>query len=162
MAKRELQWSPLLGQYRESKSLLAHSAFRAVDNGLPRLTPLVTLSGAVMVDRKNRKNAVAALEKAGDDMKKKGVSRDGVIGSHLSCCCFAAVRLTRSSSAIPVDLPRRHQVVLARTEAAAIQEGRVPPRGAGAGPHCSCRVRELSPTVRRADSYGARSSEDQR
>lgn len=44
------------------------------------LTSPVALSGAVMVDRKNRKNAVAALEKAGDDMKKKGVSRDGVIG----------------------------------------------------------------------------------
>ncbi|RSH89433.1 1-acylglycerol-3-phosphate O-acyltransferase [Saitozyma podzolica] len=68
MAKRELQWSPLLGQY-------------------------LTLSGAVMVDRKNRKNAVAALEKAGDDMKKKGLS------------LWIFPEGTRSSSAEPKLLP---------------------------------------------------------
>lgn len=36
----------------------------------------VALSGAVFVDRKNRKAAVQALEQAGDDMKKRGVSQD--------------------------------------------------------------------------------------
>ncbi len=34
----------------------------------------VSLSGAVFVDRKNRHDAVKVMEKAGDDMKKKGVS----------------------------------------------------------------------------------------
>ncbi|WVF66335.1 hypothetical protein IAT40_001075 [Kwoniella sp. CBS 6097] len=49
MAKQELKWTPLLGQF-------------------------MTLSGAVFVNRNSRKDAVAALEIAGQDMKKKGVS----------------------------------------------------------------------------------------
>jgi len=49
MAKRELLWAPLLGQYMQ-------------------------LSGAVFVDRRNNKNAVAALAAAGADMKTKGIS----------------------------------------------------------------------------------------
>ncbi|EIW73132.1 hypothetical protein TREMEDRAFT_67225 [Tremella mesenterica DSM 1558] len=48
MAKQELKWSPILGQY-------------------------LALSGAVFVDRRNRHDAVKAIQKAGDDMKKKGV-----------------------------------------------------------------------------------------
>lgn len=50
MAKKELQWAPLLGQY-------------------------MSLSGAVFVDRANNKDALKALAAAGDDMKSKGVSR---------------------------------------------------------------------------------------
>lgn len=50
MAKKELQWAPLLGQY-------------------------MSLSGAVFVDRSNNKDALKALAAAGDDMKSKGVSR---------------------------------------------------------------------------------------
>lgn len=34
----------------------------------------VSLSGAVFVDRKNRKDAVQAMNIAGEDMKKQGVS----------------------------------------------------------------------------------------
>ncbi|KAK4686994.1 lysophosphatidate acyltransferase, partial [Tremellales sp. Uapishka_1] len=49
MAKQELKWAPLLGQY-------------------------MSLSGAVFVNRKNRKDAVKTMQQAGDDMKKKGVS----------------------------------------------------------------------------------------
>jgi lysophosphatidate acyltransferase len=49
MAKKELKWAPLLGQY-------------------------MALSGAVFVDRKNSKDALHALAKAGDEMKSKGVS----------------------------------------------------------------------------------------
>ncbi|QRV72360.1 acyltransferase [Ceratobasidium sp. AG-Ba] len=49
MAKKELQWMPLLGQY-------------------------MSLSGAVFVDRSNNKDALKALAAAGDDMKSKGVS----------------------------------------------------------------------------------------
>jgi len=49
MAKKELQWAPLLGQY-------------------------MSLSGAVFVDRSNNKDALKALAAAGDDMKSKGVS----------------------------------------------------------------------------------------
>ncbi|KAF8759659.1 1-acylglycerol-3-phosphate O [Rhizoctonia solani] len=49
MAKKELKWSPLLGQY-------------------------MALSGAVFVDRKNSKDALHALAKAGEEMKSKGVS----------------------------------------------------------------------------------------
>ncbi|KAL7420334.1 1-acylglycerol-3-phosphate O-acyltransferase [Cryptotrichosporon argae] len=49
MAKQELKWAPLLGQY-------------------------MSLSGAVFVNRKNRKDAVRTVEKAGEDMKKKGIS----------------------------------------------------------------------------------------
>ncbi|WWD22843.1 hypothetical protein CI109_107337 [Kwoniella shandongensis] len=49
MAKHELKWTPLLGQY-------------------------MTLSGAVFINRKNRKDAIKVLEQAGDDMKKRGVS----------------------------------------------------------------------------------------
>ncbi|OWZ45843.1 lysophosphatidate acyltransferase [Cryptococcus neoformans] len=49
MAKKELKWTPLLGQF-------------------------MSLSGAVFVNRKNRHDAVKALAIAGEDMKKKGVS----------------------------------------------------------------------------------------
>ncbi|ODO09088.1 hypothetical protein I350_02688 [Cryptococcus amylolentus CBS 6273] len=49
MAKKELKWSPVLGQF-------------------------MSLSGAVFVDRKNRTDAVQALAVAGEAMKKKGVS----------------------------------------------------------------------------------------
>ncbi|KAF8709043.1 1-acylglycerol-3-phosphate O, partial [Rhizoctonia solani] len=49
MAKKELKWSPLLGQY-------------------------MALSGAVFVDRRNSKDALHALAKAGEEMKSKGVS----------------------------------------------------------------------------------------
>jgi len=49
MAKKELQWTPLLGQY-------------------------MLLSGAVFVDRGSNKNAVAALAAAGADMKTRGIS----------------------------------------------------------------------------------------
>jgi lysophosphatidate acyltransferase len=49
MAKKELKWSPLLGQY-------------------------MALSGAVFVDRKNNKDALKALAAAGEEMKAKGVS----------------------------------------------------------------------------------------
>lgn len=49
MAKKELQWMPLLGQY-------------------------MSLSGAVFVDRSNNKDALKALAAAGEDMKSKGVS----------------------------------------------------------------------------------------
>lgn len=37
----------------------------------------VTLSGAVWIDRKRSKNALQVMAKAGDDMKKKGVSSTG-------------------------------------------------------------------------------------
>ncbi|ADV24659.1 lysophosphatidate acyltransferase [Cryptococcus gattii E566] len=49
MAKKELKWTPLLGQF-------------------------MSLSGAVFVNRKNRHDAVKALAIAGEDMKKKGIS----------------------------------------------------------------------------------------
>ncbi|GHJ88009.1 hypothetical protein NliqN6_4411 [Naganishia liquefaciens] len=49
MAKRELKWMPLLGWF-------------------------MSLSGAVFVDRKNRKDAVQAMNVAGEDMKRQGVS----------------------------------------------------------------------------------------
>lgn len=38
------------------------------------LTLPVALSGAVFINRKNRKDAVAAMQQVGVDMKKKGVS----------------------------------------------------------------------------------------
>lgn len=49
MAKKELKWAPLLGQY-------------------------MALSGAVFVDRKNNKDALNALAAAGEEMKSKAVS----------------------------------------------------------------------------------------
>jgi len=49
IAKRELKWTPLLGQF-------------------------MALCGVVFVDRSNRKDAVRALQHIGDEMKKKGVS----------------------------------------------------------------------------------------
>ena len=66
MAKQELKWSPLLGQYSELFQALFHDHDSAHH-------PIVTLSGAVFVDRKKRKDAVKAMDKAGDDMKQKGV-----------------------------------------------------------------------------------------
>ena len=62
MAKRELLWAPLLGQYMQ-------------------------LSGAVFVDRRNNKNAVAALAAAGADMKTKGVGTCGRKGVPSSADC---------------------------------------------------------------------------
>ncbi|KAJ9110506.1 hypothetical protein QFC22_006727 [Naganishia vaughanmartiniae] len=49
MAKRELKWMPLLGWF-------------------------MSLSGAVFVDRKNNKDAVKAMNAAGEAMKRQGVS----------------------------------------------------------------------------------------
>ncbi|WRT63542.1 uncharacterized protein IL334_000447 [Kwoniella shivajii] len=68
MAKRELKYTPLLGQF-------------------------MSLSGAVFVNRSNRTDAMAALQAAGDDMKKKGVS------------LWVFPEGTRSSSAEPTLLP---------------------------------------------------------
>ncbi|KLT40182.1 putative 1-acylglycerol-3-phosphate O-acyltransferase [Cutaneotrichosporon oleaginosum] len=49
MAKKELKYSPLLGQYMHA-------------------------SGAVFIDRKNRKDAHRTVAQAGEDMKRRGVS----------------------------------------------------------------------------------------
>ncbi|KAL9934139.1 hypothetical protein V8E36_007221 [Tilletia maclaganii] len=49
MAKKELKYSPLLGQY-------------------------MTLSGAVFIDRKNRKDAVKSMDLVGKSMKKRNLS----------------------------------------------------------------------------------------
>ncbi|WWD05952.1 hypothetical protein V865_004037 [Kwoniella europaea PYCC6329] len=68
MAKRELKYTPGLGQF-------------------------MSLSGAVFVNRSNRVDAMAALQAAGDDMKKKGVS------------LWVFPEGTRSSSAEPALLP---------------------------------------------------------
>ena len=95
MAKKELRWAPLLGQYRQSASPylsqrlpmpLRHGAnrfnndFAFLLDFSPMLfhfddpQPTVTLSGAVMVDRKNSKDAVKMMHHVGEDMKRKGVS----------------------------------------------------------------------------------------
>jgi lysophosphatidate acyltransferase len=96
MAKKELRWAPLLGQYRQSSSPhlyqrlpmpLRHDANRFNTIRLPPPFPIppilfhfddpqltVTLSGAVMVDRKNSKDAVKMMHHVGEDMKRKGVS----------------------------------------------------------------------------------------
>ncbi|WWC66947.1 uncharacterized protein I206_100854 [Kwoniella pini CBS 10737] len=68
MAKKELKYTPGLGQF-------------------------MSLSGAVFVNRSNRTDAVAALQAAGEDMKKKGVS------------LWVFPEGTRSSSAEPALLP---------------------------------------------------------
>ncbi|EUC56184.1 1-acylglycerol-3-phosphate acyltransferase, putative [Rhizoctonia solani AG-3 Rhs1AP] len=68
MAKKELKWAPLLGQY-------------------------MALSGAVFVDRKNSKDALHSLAKAGEEMKSKGVS------------LWVFPEGTRSSSEVPDLLP---------------------------------------------------------
>lgn len=68
MAKKELKWSPLLGQY-------------------------MTLSGAVFVDRKNSKDALQSLARAGEEMKSKRVS------------LWVFPEGTRSSSEVPNLLP---------------------------------------------------------
>jgi lysophosphatidate acyltransferase len=63
MAKKELKWMPLLGQYCELR--------------IPPLVTkliLVTASGAVWVNRKDRKDAMRSMQQAGEDMKKNGVS----------------------------------------------------------------------------------------
>jgi 1-acyl-sn-glycerol-3-phosphate acyltransferase len=41
---------------------------------IPKLTLSVTLSGSVFINRGNRKEAVAAIKAAGEDMKRKGIS----------------------------------------------------------------------------------------
>ena len=69
MAKRELKWMPLLGWFSKSASWLFAPFVQLT--GPPRT---VSLSGAVFVDRKNRKDAVQAMNVAGEDMKRQGVS----------------------------------------------------------------------------------------
>lgn len=59
----------------------------------------VALSGAVFVNRKNQKSAIAAMSRAGEDMKRRGVSRVQV----------PARRLTKSD--FIVDIPRGYPVV---------------------------------------------------
>ncbi|CAE6502047.1 unnamed protein product [Rhizoctonia solani] len=68
MAKKELKWSPLLGQF-------------------------MALSGAVFVDRKNSKDALDSLARAGEEMKSKGIS------------LWVFPEGTRSSSQVPNLLP---------------------------------------------------------
>jgi hypothetical protein len=55
MAKKELKWMPLLGQYCELR--------------IPPLVTkliLVTASGAVWVNRKDRKDAMRSMQQAGE------------------------------------------------------------------------------------------------
>jgi lysophosphatidate acyltransferase len=63
MAKKELKWMPLLGQYCE---------LRPPERGTELM--IVTASGAVWVNRKDRKDAMRSMQQAGEDMKKNGVS----------------------------------------------------------------------------------------
>lgn len=78
----------------------------------------VSLSGAVFVDRKNRKDAVQAMNIAGEDMKKQGVSvnRFFSFGNGGLMCILGLV----------VDLPRGNTEQQARAWAIAVQEGRLP------------------------------------
>lgn len=62
MAKKELKWSPLLGQW-------------------------MLLSGAVFIDRGNSKNAMHSLDKAAKDMKEQSVSTAPVNHSGNSSDC---------------------------------------------------------------------------
>ncbi len=62
----------------------------------------MSLSGAVYINRKNRKDAVRALEQAGDDMKKKGV-RSPILFS-----CYLLVRhlgFADTCSGVAMGLP---------------------------------------------------------
>jgi lysophosphatidate acyltransferase len=66
MAKQELKWMPLLGQYRELQTFMRMAKLMSV-----------TASGAVWVNRKDRKDAMRSMQQAGEDMKKNGVSLTG-------------------------------------------------------------------------------------
>lgn len=114
MAKKELQWTPLLGQF-------------------------MTLSNAVFINRSKRTDAVAALAKVAETMKKKSVRsresaarRDRVLTSEFFY--FPVVAL---------HFPRGHSFGIARPFAPPVQKGRVPSRSAGPTANRSHCVREL-------------------
>lgn len=74
MAKQELKYTPLLGQF--SKFFLAsfwllRPATHTFSNCL---SSAVALSGAVFIDRKNRNNSIKAFDQVGNDMKRRNVS----------------------------------------------------------------------------------------
>lgn len=114
MAKRELIWAPLLGQYREFRShMCLFSVLSALLMLSSSLISPVAASGAVFVDRKNRQNALAAMTEAGEDMKRRGVSLSSlrrrrvrvIAADHRQISLWVFPEGTRSSSAEPKLLP---------------------------------------------------------
>lgn len=133
MAKRELKWMPLLGWFstcgryssrtrtdRNSRRFPLSFPFSCIVSRCARsLARAVSLSGAVFVDRKNSKDAVKAMNAAGEAMKKQGVSSFFFTPSR-------GPELVRPGLAL--DLPRGHALERARARSPAVQEGRVPSR----------------------------------
>ncbi len=116
MAKRELKWTPLLGQFSERWAFLCCLSMLH----LSRLICLaVSLSGAVFVDRKNNKDAVKLMNQAGDDMKRKGVSSEnkGFVLFRSPCL--------RSTDFI-MGFPRGYSFLTTRASFTSLQEGGVP------------------------------------
>lgn len=82
------------------------------------LTPpfAVMMSGTVFINRSNNKSAIASLQQAGEEMKRKRAS------SYLRPPCY---RLRHAD--FTLDLPRRHTTQQPRARAFEIQEGRFLP-----------------------------------
>lgn len=110
MAKKSLQWIPGLGWF----SMLFCSHMMPPGNLTPPFA--VMMSGTVFINRSNNKSAIASLQQAGEEMKRKRAS------SYLCPPCY------RSRHAdFTLDLPRRHATQQPRTRAFEIQEGRFLP-----------------------------------
>lgn len=129
----------------------------------------VSLSGAVWIDRKRSKNALQVMAKAGDDMKKKGVSLHFSpplsLNQQLSSF-FLWLWETDSLSRIvflaglPLHLPRRNPNQQCDSSPPSFQEGSFPPRHRRSGPYHPRRLRELPPSVQWEVEVGWRDSHD--
>lgn len=115
MAKRELQWVPILGQF-------------------------MTLAKAIFVNRVKREDAIRVFDQVAKEMKRREVrpspSRSLPPAGDLRAD-------SGPPAAIALHLPRRNSLGIGDALAPPVQEGRVPPRRPGRPAHRAHRVREL-------------------
>lgn len=106
----------------------------------------MSLSGAVFVNRKNSKDAVKAMNAAGEDMKRQGVSTRALHKGEKRLT-DASARAARAGLAM--DLPRGYALEQARAGVVAVQKGRVSSRRA------RCVSSLANPLFVRADLRGS-------
>lgn len=123
MAKKELKYTPLLGQF-------------------------MTLSNAVFVNRSKRTDAVAVFAKVAETMKEKVVSLSlAVIAfSHLSNSYYTHRLMTTCIagfsrySAVTLHLPRRNTICFTDSNPSTFQERSLPSRRASSASYHSHRL----------------------
>ena len=114
MAKKELQYTPLLGQF-------------------------MTLSNAVFVNRSRRADAVAVFAKVATTMKEKIVSPS----QHILRSAFRLSDPMACDVVVVIYLPGRNEISIRYANSTSVQKRRFPSRCCGATSHHPHRLREL-------------------